>query len=160
MPDNTPDENGITPAMAEFDWEQHVAPQGTKINWKDDSKNLTKLYGRVAAEDDDNGDGDDDEEGASPLDPGSFFNFFEHADDVMEVSGPLRYIYIERELKLKLRVLKIGSNIINDLFSDALEWFKGVYGLDDDESSEEEDDDDDEEEIDLEKPRKKKQKVA
>lgn len=94
VPDNTPDENGITPAMVEFDWEQHVAPQGIKINWKDDSKNLTKLYGRVAAEDDDN-DGDDDEEGASPLDPGSFFNFFEHADDVMEVSDFVHQLYIE-----------------------------------------------------------------
>lgn len=63
----------------EFDWEQHVAPQAIKINWKDDGKNLTKLYSRVPAED-----GDDD---TMPMDPGSFFNFFEYPDDVMEVSS-------------------------------------------------------------------------
>ncbi|GJJ09503.1 hypothetical protein Clacol_003726 [Clathrus columnatus] len=130
VPDNTPDENGITSAMMEFDWEQHVAPQAIKINWKDDAKNLTKLYSRVPA--------DEEDDETLPAEAGSFFNFFEYADDVMET----------------------GTNIINDLFPEALEWFRGVYGLDEDESSEEDEDDEDEDEIDLEKPRKKKQKTA
>ncbi|KAF8488350.1 hypothetical protein JB92DRAFT_1434560 [Gautieria morchelliformis] len=60
-----PNADGITSTMLEFNWEQHVAPQATKVQWKDDSKELTKLYGRVAGEE-----GDD-----MPSDPGSFFNF-------------------------------------------------------------------------------------
>jgi template-activating factor I len=45
--------------------------QMTKINWKDESKNLTKLYPRQI-------DNDDPEDIA---DPGSFFNFFELKED-------------------------------------------------------------------------------
>ena len=74
--DDTPNADGVTPSMLEFDWEQHVAPQATEINWKDDSKNLTKLYGRVVGEDEDD----------MPAEPGSFFNFFEHPDDPFDVS--------------------------------------------------------------------------
>ena len=47
--------------------------QATKINWKEDSKNLTKLYPLVLDED-------------SVADPGSFFNFFESATDYNDVS--------------------------------------------------------------------------
>lgn len=47
--------------------------QATKIKWKDDSKNLTKLYPREKDEDDD-----------IPADPGSFFNYFEHEEDSFE----------------------------------------------------------------------------
>ena len=74
--DDTPNADGVTPSMLEFDWEQHVAPQAIKINWKDDSKNLTKLFGRTMGEE-----GDD-----MPAEPGSFFNFFEYADDPFDVS--------------------------------------------------------------------------
>ncbi|KAF8521320.1 hypothetical protein JB92DRAFT_2565785, partial [Gautieria morchelliformis] len=74
---DVPNADGITSTMLEFDWEQHVAPQATKVQWKDDSKNiLMKLYGCVAGEE-----GDD-----MPSDPGSFFNFFEHADDPFDIS--------------------------------------------------------------------------
>ena len=53
--------------------------QATKIDWKDDSKNLTKLHPRVK----------DDEDDDLPSEGGSFFNFFEIADDPFDVS----YIY-------------------------------------------------------------------
>lgn len=46
-----------------------------KIDWKDDSKNLTKLHPRVTDED-----GDD-----MPSEGGTFFNFFEMADDPFDV---------------------------------------------------------------------------
>lgn len=48
-----------------------------KINWKDDSKNLTKLFPRIKDEADDFDD--------LPADTGSFFNFFEQADDPFDV---------------------------------------------------------------------------
>jgi template-activating factor I len=51
--------------------------QATKINWKDDSKNLTKLYPPQFDEDD----------GETLADPGSFFNFFEVARDYNDVSS-------------------------------------------------------------------------
>jgi hypothetical protein len=50
--------------------------QATKINWKDDSKNLTKLYPLRVDEDD----------GETLADPGSFFNFFEVERDYNDVS--------------------------------------------------------------------------
>ncbi len=53
-------------------------PKPFKIDWKDETHNLTKLYPRVLEED-----GDD-----LPADGGSFFNFFELAEDVFDVSAP------------------------------------------------------------------------
>jgi hypothetical protein len=46
----------------------------TKINWKSDDKNLTKLYPMQTDDEDEIGD------------PGSFFNFFEHEADPSDVS--------------------------------------------------------------------------
>lgn len=51
--------------------------QATKIDWKDEAKNLTKLHPRVTDEDDD-----------LPSEGGSFFNFFEVAQDPFDVSWP------------------------------------------------------------------------
>jgi len=68
--DDKPDENGITAQMTEFAWDTNVEAQAFKIDWKDDSKNLTKLHPPVYE------DGDD-----QPAEPGSFFNFFEVAKD-------------------------------------------------------------------------------
>ncbi len=51
--------------------------QATKIDWKDEAKNLTKLHPRVVDEDDD-----------LPSEGGSFFNFFEVAQDPFDVSWP------------------------------------------------------------------------
>ena len=50
--------------------------KATKINWKDDSKNLTKLYPRVP----------DEDGGDMPFEAGTIFNFFEQADDQFDVS--------------------------------------------------------------------------
>jgi len=80
---------------------------------------------------------DDDDELSEP---GSFFNFFEVAKDHME----------------------LGVAIANEIFPEAIEYFKGTATQsfsDDDEDEEDEEDDEDEEEIDLEKPRPKKQRT-
>jgi hypothetical protein len=45
------------------------------VNWKDEKKALTKLYPRLV----------DDEEEITEF--GSFFNFFEHEADTLEVRG-------------------------------------------------------------------------
>ncbi len=54
---------------------EHEYLQATKISWKDDAKNLTKVHPRVTH--------DEDEE---PSEGGSFFNFFEIAEDPFDVS--------------------------------------------------------------------------
>jgi len=64
----TPDADGITPSMLDFSWERDVVPQKTTVHWKDDSKNLPRLYPVVHDEED-------------IADPGSFFNFFESDKD-------------------------------------------------------------------------------
>ncbi|KAF8584508.1 hypothetical protein K439DRAFT_1288688, partial [Ramaria rubella] len=123
-PDETPVADGITNSMLLFNWEQNVAPQKIIINWKDDPKHLTKLYPRVSGEDSDD----------MPAEPGSFFNYFEYADDPFD----------------------IGMAIATDLFPEAIDYFTGTAGdgLEFDDDSEDDEDEDDEE-IDLEKPRKK-----
>lgn len=88
----TPDADGITDSILDFSWERDVVAsvstasryiysnlkmfKSTKINWKDPSQALTKLYPRQSGEDDDD----------MPGDPGSFFNFFEHDSDPSDVS--------------------------------------------------------------------------
>ncbi|KAI0343987.1 hypothetical protein BDW22DRAFT_1327620 [Trametopsis cervina] len=126
--DETPGEDGLTDSMIDFNWERDVEGKPFKIDWKDESKTLTKLYPRVAD------DSDDD-----IAESGSFFHFFERADDPYD----------------------IGVLIGNDIFPDAIEYFLGQRGeidTDDEDSEEEDDDDDDAEEIDLEKPRVKRAK--
>ncbi|KAJ6574711.1 hypothetical protein B0H19DRAFT_609427 [Mycena capillaripes] len=126
--EDKPDENGITETMLDFSWERDVEAVAFKIDWKDPEKALTKLYpGEPGEEEDD-----------MTVDAGSFFNFFEKAEDSAE----------------------LGITIANDVFPEAIEYFLGQAGGDDDVDSDDEDDDDDEaEEIDLEKPRSKKQKI-
>lgn len=127
--DENPDADGITDSMLEFSWARDVQPSATPIHWKDPENALTKLHPRVAEVD-----GDDD----MPAEAGSFFNFFEIAEDPFE----------------------IGTQIANEIFSEATDYFMGNIAGDEIDSEEEdsEDDDDDAEEIDLEKPRAKKQK--
>ncbi|KAH9968756.1 hypothetical protein BC827DRAFT_1257757 [Russula dissimulans] len=127
--DEEPDADGITPSMLEFSWERDVSAQATKINWKDESKCLTKLYPPHLDEDD----------GETMVDQGSFFNFFEVARDYHD----------------------LGVVIANEVFPDAIEYFRGDAGGDElysDEEDEESDEEDENEEIDLEKPRAKKVK--
>ncbi|KAF8527965.1 hypothetical protein BU17DRAFT_73626 [Hysterangium stoloniferum] len=118
-----PNAEGITPAMLAFDWDLNVAPQATTIQWKDQGKNLTKLYSRIK------GDEDDD----LPAEPGSFFNFFEHADDPFD----------------------IGAAISTELFPDAIEYFSGTAEAMEYDDSDDDEDEDEDDEIDLENPRKK-----
>ncbi|KAG1867828.1 hypothetical protein DFJ58DRAFT_714312 [Suillus subalutaceus] len=108
--DDNPDEDGITDSMLEFSWARDVQPSATPIHWKDPENALTKLHPRVAEE------------------AGSFFNFFEIADDPFEVNSVDYFM----------------GNVAGDEL--------------DSEEEDSEDDDDDAEEIDLEKPRAKKQK--
>jgi len=123
------DTEGVSEAMYDFDWEKHVAPQAVKINWKSDDKNLTKLNPRKVEEDD----------GEDILDPGSFFNFFEHPND------PHNF----------------GELFETDLFPDAIDYYLGKgpnargNAAGSDEEIDSEADDSDAEEIDLERPKKK-----
>ena len=58
--------------------------------------------------------------------------------------------------------LQLGIAIANEIFPEAMEYFKGTAAQgfsDDEEDEEDEEDDEDEEEIDLEKPRPKKQRT-
>lgn len=55
---------------------RHCYLQAFKIEWKDNSKNLTKLYPRVM----------DDHDDDLPRDGGSIFNYFEHPQDPFDVS--------------------------------------------------------------------------
>ncbi|KAI0702426.1 hypothetical protein BC835DRAFT_1263769 [Cytidiella melzeri] len=71
--DEKPGEDGLTDSMIDFNWERDVESKAFKIDWKDDSKNLTKLYPRVSNEPDDVSEG------------GSFFNFFESAHDPFDI---------------------------------------------------------------------------
>ncbi|OBZ79082.1 NAP1-related protein 2 [Grifola frondosa] len=119
-----------TESMLDFSWERDVEPQSMKIDWKDDSKKLTKLHPYVK----------DEDEQDLPSEGGSFFNFFEVAEDAYD----------------------LGVLIANEIFPDAIDFFLGKAGGDDIDSDEDEDseDDENEDEIDLEKPRPKKQKKA
>jgi len=126
-----PDEEGITESMLDFSWERDVVPQAFKIDWKEDSKNLTKLHPRVMDED-----GDD-----MPSEGGSWFNFFESASDPFDLG------------------VLIANDIFPEAI-DYFLGQAGGDDIDDEDEDESEDDDESEEEIDLEKPRPKKQKKA
>ncbi|KAH8120660.1 hypothetical protein DFH11DRAFT_82001 [Phellopilus nigrolimitatus] len=126
--DEVADEHGITPSMLDFDWERDVAPQATKISWKSDTVNLTKLHPRVTDDDD-------------VSDPGSFFNFFEKESDPFDIGLVIANdIYPEA---IDWFTGKAGS---------------GVDISDEEDSEDEDDEDEDAEEIDLEKPETKKQR--
>ena len=96
-----------------------------------------------------------------PSEGGSFFNFFEVAEDPFDVSCKYWWYICGAGSDWRGR-LQIGVTIANDVFPEAIEYFLGHAGGDDVDSDEEdeESDDENEEEIDLEKPRPKKQKKA
>lgn len=124
---DAPDENGVTNAMLDFSWDRDVEMSSTKINWTDPEKALTKVYPRKDGEDED----------GLPADSGTFFNFFEHSSDPLE----------------------LGLLIANEIFPESIEYFLGNVENEASDSEDEEDDDDEAEEIDLEKPRAKKARV-
>ncbi|KAF9452564.1 hypothetical protein P691DRAFT_772190, partial [Macrolepiota fuliginosa MF-IS2] len=103
--DDKPDENGITEAMVDFSWERDVKINSVKIDWKDAEKALTKLYPREL----------DPEDTEDIAEPGSFFNFFEHENDPMD----------------------IGVTIANDVFAEAIDYFLGNVGGEEIDSDEE-----------------------
>jgi len=78
------------------------------------------------------------DDGGELSEPGSFFNLFEVPKDHVE----------------------LGVAIANEIFPEAMEYFKGTARnySDDEDDDEDEDDDDEEDEIDLLKPRQKKTK--
>ncbi|KAG8924521.1 hypothetical protein FRC00_005030 [Tulasnella sp. 408] len=130
VPSSEPGEDGISDAQLAFDWDTDIKPQAIKIKWKSDAKNLTKQHPRKNE--------DDDEEDV--LDPGSFFNWFEHADDPKD----------------------LASTFEEDIFAHAIQYFlgKGPNQRGEDGSDEDDDDEDEDDEgsIDLEEPVKKKAK--
>jgi template-activating factor I len=88
---------------------------------------------------------------------GTFFNFFEIARDYHDVSSFLL------EAISELIDRQLGVVIANEVFPDAIEYFRGDAGGDElysDDEDEESDEEDENEEIDLEKPRAKKVKQA
>jgi template-activating factor I len=87
-----------------------------------------------------------------PADPGSFFNFFEHSSDPMEVS----LLSSPAPLVTDVGKQQVGLVIANEVFPESIEYFLGNVENDVSDSEDEEDDDDEAEEIDLEKPRAKK----
>jgi hypothetical protein len=68
-----------TSSSSSEDFVLRHGPQATKIDWKDPENALTKLYpGQTGSEDEED----------MVVDSGSFFNFFEKAEDPIEVSPP------------------------------------------------------------------------
>ncbi|KAG9119057.1 hypothetical protein FRC07_006113 [Ceratobasidium sp. 392] len=77
----TPDENGVTDVMVDFNWERDIEISGTPINWKDSSKALTKLRPRPDMEEIERQLKEDDNDEPVTMDYGSFFHFFEEKSD-------------------------------------------------------------------------------
>jgi len=126
------DANGVSEADVSFDFSRDVDVIPTKIEWKDETKNLTKLHPRIVNPEDD----DEVEE------PGSFFHIFE--------SEKITHEIYENE------ILEVYENAI-DFFFNRAEGSLGDAMIDSDDEDEE-DDDSDAEDIDLENPKKKAKK--
>ncbi|WVR03879.1 hypothetical protein IAU60_000878 [Kwoniella sp. DSM 27419] len=151
-----PADGSITESMRKFEGTEDLTPSSCKIDWKSDDTNLTKKHPRVMQGGHDHKHGeacDHDDEDGFEGDLGSFFLFFENAEDL----------------------LSIGTAIRNDILPDAFAYFEGrgenshgaEFGLDSDEEDDDdeldEEDDDDDEEIDLEAEEdnpKKRRKVG
>lgn len=86
-----------------------------KIDWKEPSKALTKLYPREAGED-----GDD-----IPAEAGSFFNFFELEADPFEVCRKHSYHAACQLILLP----QIGLLIGNEVFPEAIDYFLAEVGM-------------------------------
>ncbi|TCD70645.1 hypothetical protein EIP91_002365 [Steccherinum ochraceum] len=123
------DEDGITETMLDFSWERDVEAQATKIEWKDDSKNLTKLYPRAEDEDEDD----------MPAESGSIFNFFEVAKDTFDLG-----VVIANEIFPEAVDYFLGN--------------AGGDDIDSDDEDEDEDDDEEEIDLEKPRPKKPRQK--
>jgi len=126
------DSNGVSQADLDFDFTRDVDVIPAKIDWKDDTKNLTKLHPRIT----------------NPEDPeeieeaGSFFHLLE--------SDKVTHEMLETE------ILNVYENAI-DFFFNRAEGSLGDAMMDSDDDDDE-DDDSDAEDIDLENPKKKAKK--
>ncbi|KAG9087075.1 hypothetical protein FS749_003189 [Ceratobasidium sp. UAMH 11750] len=101
----TPDENGVTDIMVDFDWERDIEISGTPINWKSESKALTKLRPRPDMKEIERRLEEDDDDDTVTIDYGSFFNFFEEKEDELD----------------------IGHSISEEVFPDAIAFFTGTH---------------------------------
>ncbi|ELU44519.1 ATP-dependent DNA helicase recQ [Rhizoctonia solani AG-1 IA] len=101
--DSTPDANGVTNVMIDFNWERDIDISGTEIEWKDPANALTKLRPRPDMEEIEKRLKDDDE--PISIDTGSFFHYFEEKDDEFD----------------------IGQTIAEEVFADAIGYFTGTH---------------------------------
>ncbi|WFC98599.1 hypothetical protein MYAM1_001329 [Malassezia yamatoensis] len=129
---------------SQFDFASETIPQPTKIQWKSDEKNLSKLKPTVG----DLVEGKEDDEEDIDFEPGSFFSSFFDSES-RQVAG------------------SIGRAIVEDLYPNAVQHYENpsLYEDeedDDEDEDDEEDEDDDDREIDLEeeesRPKKKTRK--
>jgi len=127
--DSAVDEYGLTAAQRDFEEERDIKVLATAIEWKNDGKNLIKMYPRKM-------DVDDEDE---VQDRGSFFNFFADEGDDFGTGSYIVDVYDE--------AIKYFFNQMDDLDDEDL--------TDSDSEAAEEGD----EEIDLEQPRKKVRKA-
>jgi len=131
VPSSTPGDDGVSDAMVAFSWDRDVNPQAIKINWKSDSKNLTKLYPRQT----------ESEDAEDIIEGGSFFNFFVYEDDPDNFAALFDEDIFPRAIDY---FQGKGPNSVNNA---------------EDETDEDDDDDDDEGSVDLEHPKKKLKKA-
>ncbi|CAE6534430.1 unnamed protein product [Rhizoctonia solani] len=103
--DSTPDGNGVTNIMVDFDWERDITISGTKIEWKNPGSALTRLHPRPTMEEIERQLKSEDADGPVPIDTGSFFHFFEEKDDEFD----------------------IGQTIAEEVFADAVRYFNGTH---------------------------------
>ncbi|WVF66977.1 hypothetical protein IAT40_001720 [Kwoniella sp. CBS 6097] len=157
--ESAPADGTITDELRQFEGVEDLEASTVKIEWKSDDKNLTKKHPRViqgAHEHKEGEDCDHEDDGGYEGDLGSFFLYFETAEDP----------------------LQIGEIFISDILPDAFAYFENrgdnsqgdEFGIDseddegdDDELDEESGDEDgsidlEDEEDDL--PSKKKRKLA
>lgn len=126
------DENGVSQADIDFDFERDTDIITTKIDWKE-GKNLTKQYPQVF-----------DPENPDDLeDTGSFFNFFETSKLIT--------------LDMESDFLAVYEDAV-DFFFNRAEGTIGADMMGSDDEDDEDADDSDASEIDLEAPKKKARK--
>ncbi|KAF8594152.1 hypothetical protein BDV93DRAFT_482018 [Ceratobasidium sp. AG-I] len=101
----TPDANGVTEVMVDFNWERDVKILETPIAWKDPSKAFTKTRPRPDMEELEKRLNNKEHDEPITIDTGSFFHFFEEAEDEFD----------------------IGQTIVEEVFADAVGYFTGTH---------------------------------
>lgn len=101
----TPDANGVTDVMVDFNWERDIVISETPITWKDPSKAFTKTRPRPDMEEIEKRLKGDDNDEPITIDTGSFFHYFEEKEDEFD----------------------IGQTIAEEVFADAVGYFTGTH---------------------------------